>query len=278
MCVLTILMAGYLIFSLHLSSGMASAATLTSIDVAIHDSLSTHFLTEADIVDECGIVPDSLGRTPLDRFDLDGLEKRLRASDKIQHVNAAILSSGRLHIDVVPMTPVARVFERGHGSYYINAAGKKISAEPRHHLDVPVVTGAFDSLRPAARLLPLLDRIASDPGLSALVSTVVQEPDGDIILVPVIVGHVINFGDTSCVDDKFARLTSFYRLVAPHKGWQMYDTVAVKWRGQLVATKRRHALDELTLPAALEDPAIYDFDDDETITDPLTVAAGIDNG
>ena len=197
MCVLTLLTLGYLSFFLPATSKMAAADCLTRIDVTIHDSLATHFLTQADIIEECGIDPDTLNRTKRSTFDLYGLEKRLRASDKIQSVNTCILSSGLLHIDVVPMTPVARVFERGTNSYYINASGKKISAEPRHHLDVPVVVGAFDSLKPPARLLPLLDHIASDPGLSALVSTVVQEADGDIILVPVIVGHVVNFGDTS---------------------------------------------------------------------------------
>lgn len=278
MCVLTLLMLGYLCFMLPFTSKMAAAGTLTRIDVAIHDTLSTHFLTQPDIIEECGIDPDSLQGIRRSTFDLNGLEKRLKASDKIQQANASILASGCLRIDVVPMTPVARVFEHGSKSYYINVEGKVISAEPRHHLDVPVVMGAFDSIHPATRLLPLLDRIASDPGMAALVSTVVQEHDGNIILVPVIVGHVINFGDTTGISDKFARLRTFYRTVAPHKGWEMYDTVSVKWRGQIVATKRRRALDEMTLPTQAEDPSMFDIDDDGTITDPLTVEAGIDNG
>lgn len=38
------------------------------------------------------------------------------------------------------------------------------------------------------------------------------------------------------------------------------------------------ALDEINLPTVAEDASMFDIDDDETITDPLTVEAGIDNG
>ncbi len=104
------------------------------------------------------------------------------------------------------MVPVARVFDTNRPSYYINVEGKSIGAELRYHIDVPVLVGTFDSVHPAHRLLPLLDRIASNPRIGAMVATVTQEPDGNIIIVPTIVGHVVNFGDTADVDDKFRRL------------------------------------------------------------------------
>lgn len=277
MCVLTLLVVGYLSFFLPVTTQMAAADTLTGMKVEIHDPEGTHFITMADIVRESGIDPDTVPQCKRSTFDIYGLEQRLRASDKIQDVNVTLLSSGRVCVDVVPMRPVARVFNDGK-SYYINAGGKKITAEPRYHLDVPVVVGYFDSIRPAERLLPLLDYIAADPGLSALVSTVVQERKGDIIIVPVIVGHVVNFGDTTDVADKFSRLLSFYRRVAPYKGWETYDTIAVKWRGQIVATKRHKRLNAVALPTELDETGIFDIDDDETMTDPLTVAEGIDEG
>ena len=59
----------------------------------------------------------------------------------------------------------------------------------------------------------------------------------DIILVPVIRGHVVNFGDTSLIADKFARIKSFYNNVMPVKGWDYYESLSVKWRGQIVATR-----------------------------------------
>ena len=91
-----------------------------------------------------------------------------------------------------------------------------------------------------------------------------QEPGGNIIIIPTVVGHVVNFGDTSMVDDKFLRLRTFYRKVLPTVGWQHYDTIAVKWRGQVVATRRHKRPEPVQLITIEEQSGILDRFDDET--------------
>ncbi|MDE6563795.1 MAG: hypothetical protein K2L92_03095 [Muribaculaceae bacterium] len=276
MCVLTIVMVAYFAFALTVTARMARTECLSGLEVRLAPS-KTNFIEKADIVHESGLDPDSLKSVRRSGFDLYSLEKRLADSDKIQDANASILSNGTVLIEVTPMEPVARVFEYGQPSYYINAGGKSISAELRYHLDVPVLVGRFDSVHPASRLLPLLDYIANHPEASALVATVTQEADGNIILIPNIVGHVINFGDTTMVADKFQRLRTFYRHVAPVKGWNAYDTVAVRWRGQVVATRRDKAMPPVELPTVEEQTGSLDIDDNETITDPDEIERAVDS-
>lgn len=276
MCVLTIVMVVYFAFALTVTARMARTEKLSRIEVRLTPS-KTDFIEKADIVHESGLDPDSLKYMLRSDFDLYGLEKRLADSDKIQEANASILSDGTVLIEVTPMEPVARVFEYGKPSYYINASGKKISAELRYHLDVPVLVGRFDSIHPASRLLPLLDYIANHPEASALVATVTQEADGNIILIPNIVGHVINFGDTTKTADKFKRLRTFYRHVAPVKGWDAYDTIAVRWRGQVVATRRDKAMPPVELPTVEEQTGSLDIDDNETIAGPDETEGAVDS-
>lgn len=264
MCVLSIVMVAYFVFALTVTARMARDERIARLDVRMEPS-ATDFIDKADVVHESGIDPEALRGTLRRDFDLYALEKRLRDSDKLQYANASVLSDGTLLIEAKAMEPVARVFEYGKPSYYINRSGKRISAELRYHLDVPVLVGRFDSVYPASRLLPLLDYIASHDEASALIATVTQEQDGNIILIPNIVGHVINFGDTSLTDDKFARLRTFYRHVAPSKGWTAYDTVSVRWRKQIVATRRDKALPEIELPTVEEQSGSLDIDDDETM-------------
>lgn len=269
MCVLTILMVAYMGFAMTVSSRMASADTVTGLDVVLSDPTS-RFVNVNDVVVESGLDPDSLTRCLRSTFDLRGLEARLTASDKLQSANAVLLSDGTIRLDVTPMVPVARVFEPGKASYYINATGKRIKAELRYHIDVPVLVGTFDSVHPAQRLLPLLDYIAGHRKAGAMVATVTQEPDGNIILIPTIVGHVVNFGDTSRVSEKFAMLREFYRSVAPVKGWNTYDTVAVKWRGQVVATKRHKEAPPMPVPIEEEQTGALDINDNETTSNSTT--------
>ena len=94
-----------------------------------------------------------------------------------------------------------------------------------------------------------------------------QDSRGDIIIVPTIRGHVVNFGDTSMVADKFDRLRRFYRGVMPTVGWETYDTLAVKWRGRVVATRRNKALGASMLSAVVEE--FDDIDDHDTMRTPL---------
>ena len=111
----------------------------------------------------------------------------------------------------------------------------------------------------------MLDKIANDAGIGSMVATVTQEPDGNIILIPTIVGHVINFGDTSMVEDKFDRLRRFYRHVSPTRGWEAYDTIAVKWRGRVVATRRNKALTPPPIPTVEETTGELDIDNNEPL-------------
>ncbi len=267
MCVLTIVMVAYFAFALTVTARMARTERLARLEVRLAPS-KTNFIETADIIHEAAVDPDSIRHMLRSDLDLYALENRLKASDKIQDANACILSDGTVLIDAVPMEPVARVFEYDKPSYYINAGGKKISAELRYQLDVPVLVGRFDSVHPASRLLPLLDYIASHAEASALVATVTQEADGNIILIPSIVGHVINFGDTTMVADKFRRLRTFYRHVAPVKGWDAYDTIAVRWRDQVVATRRDKALPPVELPTVEEQTGSLDIDNNELSGDP----------
>ena len=77
--------------------------------------------------------------------------------------------------------------------------------------------------------------------------------------MPVIRGHVVNLGDTSLIANKFDRLKVFYREVMPVKGWNFYDTVSVKWRGQIVASRREKKLGDIALDTRESE---FDFIDD----------------
>jgi hypothetical protein len=139
------------------------------------------------------------------------------------------------------MLPVARVFE-GNRSYYLNKDGKRISATARYHTDVPVIYGSFDSTICAAHLLPLLRYINADSAWSTMITCIKVDGPNNVILVPIIHGHVINIGDLSNITDKFSRIKRAYCDILPIKGWNYYDTLSVKWKGQIVATRRAKML------------------------------------
>ncbi len=253
---LTAVCAGYLVVALAVSHNLASRVQSRGFLVKVNTRPGAReFVTASDIsrllaewkVDRPGQAASAI--------DLQGLEDRLNKIDNIEHANVSRLSDDRILVEVTPMIPVVRVFDR-QGSYYLNRTGKRLSASARFRLDVPVITGEFSPEHPASELLGLVERIHGDSTWNAIVAQINVDPRSrDIILAPMIRGHVINIGDTTDIRDKLRRVMLMYRKVLPVKGWTYYDTISVKWRGQVVATRR-----EKSIP---EPPVRFDQEGDE---------------
>ena len=236
--ILTVITVGYLVAAWFMTKSAAANRMCQGVLITVHDTSEIHFVTPQELSAELGDLPSRALDTRLADIDIDSIERMFNLFDKIERVNVNSLTSGKLLIDVWPMRPVARIFDSAGQSYYINRAGKRIAAEPGYFLDVPVVKGDFSPTFPATSLIPLIDYIEADPYWRDAISMIEARSSGDIILVPVIRGHVINMGDTTNFADKFRRLKLMYSKVMSSKGWDFYKEISLKWRGQVVGVRR----------------------------------------
>lgn len=236
--IITVITVGYLVAAWFMTKSAAANRMCQGVLITVHDTSEIHFVTPQELSAELGDLPSRALDTRLADIDIDSIERMFNLFDKIERVNVNILTSGKLLIDVWPMRPVARIFDSAGQSYYINRAGKRIAAEPGYFLDVPVVKGDFSPTFPATSLIPLIDYIEADPDWRDAISMIEARSSGDIILVPVIRGHVINMGDTTNFADKFRRLKLMYSKVMSSKGWDFYKEISLKWRGQVVGVRR----------------------------------------
>lgn len=165
------------------------------------------------------------------------LRNHLSRISNFEEVHCTMTSQGKLRITVVPMIPELRVFDNNE-SYYINKDGKRIRATAQFYADVPVVRGHFTDEFPAKSILPVVRFVRNDSTLRHLVSMFEANDAQNILLIPRITGHVVNFGDTLNLVNKRRALLAMYRKVLPYKGWETYDTISVRFRGQVVATLR----------------------------------------
>lgn len=165
------------------------------------------------------------------------LQNHLSGISNFESVSCLMTPQGKLRVTVVPMIPEIRVFD-GDDSYYINKDGKRIKANAEFFADVPVVRGHFTRAFPPTGVLPVVRFVRRDSILKNLVGMFEAYDPDNILLIPRITGHVVNFGDTLHLDRKRRALLAMYRRVMPYKGWDTYDTISVKFRGQIVASRR----------------------------------------
>lgn len=259
------LLAGYAAVAAVWARGEADRHVCTGVEIQVAsasgamDSTVRHGVRE-----ELARYPKKIIGQPMRQVSTGDVERFLTRRANFESVHCMMSSRGKLVVRVEPLVPVMRVFYAG-SSYYINKHGKHMLTNAEFPNDVPLVTGRFNRSFTPSGVLPLVEFVRKDPLLSELTGMIVADTPHDLIIVPKIRGHVVNFGDTTRLEEKKRALTMFYRQVMPYKGWEEYDTVSVKFRGQVVATRRdksrlNHAeeyledvdLEEATLPDAVE--------------------------
>lgn len=216
----------------------AEQQTLDDIVINIDKNSPTKFVTKEGVIQKLGKTADKIKHTPIAELNIEKLERQLSQDNSFENVECYITSDNKLQIDIVPMIPEIRVFSPDGKSYYINKDGKRIDTGNEFFMDVPVVTGNFNQKFPAKNILPVTRHIAADDYLKNLITMIEVKSATNILLYPCIKGQVINIGDTTELTKKFDNLTLFYRKVMNHKGWETYDTISVKFRNQIVATRR----------------------------------------
>ena len=236
----------------------------TGIEVQVINADSTSFVTPQGVLNDLKGQGIKLVGKRMGDIDASEIEEALRLSPYLENADIVKCQDGKVLIRVSQLGPVFRVFDGG-SSYYVNRAGKHMSATNYYHSDVPVVQGHFTRKFPPTHLLPLIDYVESDSLLHSLVTMYIMRDTNNIILVPSISGHVVNIGNVSGLENKFAKLKLFYREVMPKRGWNTFDTISVKWNHQVVATRRTKAVQQTIVDAP---------DDDEQAPDIQTMTIG----
>ncbi len=242
--IVSVVLLAYIAVAVSWSRNMAYDRLCNGIKIEVSDPDQSRFVTSKEVANEIKSFTRSSGKVHLYEINTDSIERVLNSIDKIEHATCKMLTNGYVQIDVMPMHPVARVFDQGD-SYYINKDGKRISANARYHVDCPVISGTFTESFTPQQILPVVYHIESDSVLTSLVTHIKADGPNNVILVPLIHGHVINIGNVDNLNDKFYRLNRAYKEILPVKGWNYYDTISVKWNGQIVATRRAKKLNEV---------------------------------
>lgn len=225
----------------------ASKQRIEGIEVKILGAVGSDSVTHKGVMTELARYDGRLLGQPTEKVDIGRIERWLSGFSNFEEVECVVTPQGYLRVLIEPMRPEIRVFTGGK-SFYINKDGKRISSKAEFFTDVPVVSGKFSRDFQPKAVLPVTRFIQKDPVLRDLISMVEVKDKDNIILVPRISGHVINIGDTKDLARKKKALLTAYRQVMPYKGWDYYDTISVKFKGLIVATRRDKSAPVHSLP------------------------------
>lgn len=205
--------------------------------VAMGDKGLSDTITVKGVKNELMKYPRKIVGARLSSINTLDIENYLMRLNNFENVSCFLSTAGVLNVRITPMIPEIRVFD-GNSSYYVNKDGKRINSNAEFYADVPIVSGHFSAEMPPQSVLPVVRFVQHDPVLSRLVAMYEVADANNIMLIPRVAGHVINLGDTTRLDEKRRMILTAYHNIIPYKGWNEYDTISVKFKGQIVATRR----------------------------------------
>lgn len=234
--ILTLLVA-YVIAMAVWANAEADRHACRGISVSITGGGISDSVTRRGVLDLLRKYPEKIVGMPINRVNTLGIEKYIMNMNNFEDVRCFITAKGFLAVEIQPMVPEIRVFD-GNKSFYVNKDGKQITSNADFFVDVPIVTGHFTKTFTPKDVLPIVRFVQRDSLLRNIVTMYVARDKDNILLVPRFTGHVVNFGDTSRLAEKRTALLTAYRNIMPYRGWETYDTISVKFKGQIVASRR----------------------------------------
>ncbi len=211
------------------------------IDVKIDYNNNLSFIDRADVLEILNRHLDApLPGRALSDISTGDMEQWLEANPWIARAGAFFDMHGNLHIDIVQKEPVVRVIHNNGVSYYLDKSGTLLPLSGKFTARVPVATGFPGKMLPEQernRLLRLALYLHNREFLRAFTEQIAWTEEG-YVLIPKIGDQYVVIGDTGRLNEKFRNLRAFYRHVASTQGWNRYQRIDLRFKDQIVCTKR----------------------------------------
>lgn len=162
----------------------------------------------------------------------------------LTQVSASVSVGGKVVVRAKQRRPIARIYY-GTRELYIDRDGALFPPSPLGFCNVLVAGGEFteplrlDSLNAQTTAIwKLASFLDDEDDYSALIDQIFVERDGNMMMVPKVGDHIIELGAVDNLETKFSNLLTFYRKGMPRAGWNTYSKISLKFKGQVVCTKK----------------------------------------
>jgi len=237
--VATVLLLGLLIFSFFITKDRKQDATCHNLIVVIKDSMDRNFLDEQDIVSLLKKAELYPVNQPFTQINTEAIKQQLLTNELIAVANIYKTPSGSVKIEITQKMPILRVFS-GQESFYVDEFGSVMPASFRYATYLPIANGNVEKTVATTDLYEFALFLHKHDFWNNQIEQIYIHPNKEVELVPRVGGHRIILGDFEDFKEKMNKLQLFYEQAIPKLGWNKYEVINLKYRGQIVCTKKEH--------------------------------------
>lgn len=251
-----LVVAAYLVVTFSFVAARGDEQVCNKIEVRIVDSVQNGFIQSKDILKLLDNKDIRLIGKNFKNINLPALEAELNTFAPIENAEIFKAVGGTVIIEIQQRNPIVRVFDYENQSYYIDDKGYLLRLSGKYTSHVPVANGAIGGVSSPSKSINVMS--LQKPGKRSVLAEIYQlakfidehefwkaqiqqiyvNSNYEFELIPRVGSHVILFGDISNCEEKFTNLESLYHNGLNAVGWNKYETINLKYKGQVICTKR----------------------------------------
>jgi cell division protein FtsQ len=218
-----------------------------------------------------------LGSTKIKDIQVANLEAIVQNNAWVADANIYVDHNENINVDVLQKEPILRWLNGDVVQNYLDASANAIPVNPNHTANVPVVTSANIGATIATqklkyKMVALCNYIKKDTFWNAAIAQININNHMQFELITNLGDHLVLFGDTTNMQNKFARLATFYKEAMPRNGWDVFTQLDVRYDGQIVAQKLDSV--QLKIARANKQKNIIDLKKPSVINTNAAIVAG----
>ena len=209
----------------------------TEVEVVIKDSLEEYFVGERElheILRKKGIYPV---KKKFASINTEEIEKAVLSNEMVANAEVYKTPSGIIKLEIEQKMPILRVMGV-KGNYYVDHRGKIMPISFRYVANVPIATGYVEKEFAKSDLYKFALFLQENDFWNDLIVQIVVDENYDVILIPRVGNCRILLGTLSDFEEKLDKLMLFYKQVVPKMGWDKYSMINLKFKNQIVCTKK----------------------------------------
>lgn len=235
--VVAALLVCYILFVAIFFRDMKQNKVCEGLSVVVKDSLDKHFVNEGDLIWILKKADLNPIKKPMAEVNTDRIETELMKNEMIARVEAYKTPSGIIKLEVEQKVPIMRVISP-RGNFYVDNRGTTMPVSFRYVVDVPLVSGYVEKDLAVTDLYKFALFLQENEFWNNQIEQIYVHPNNEVELIPRIGNHRIVLGSFDNFEEKLDNLRLFYDKVIPKIGWEKYSILNLKYKNQVVCTKR----------------------------------------
>jgi len=236
-------LAGALGFTVYYAYSQWIAVRCQSIVVNINPN-SPRFMDEDEIAGMIEKSGELIIGQKLSAININRLETKLSTFSTLNNVEIfrkvepkGISFKGKLVISCDERTPVIRI-KNPTDDHYLDQDGVVIPVSPKYIDRILIASGTIPDEITKKSLLKMAGFVNKDEFWRAQIEQAFIMANGELLLVPQVGDYLIEFGTPDDYELKFRNLSAVYHQGFKNLGWNKYKNISVKYRNQVVCTKK----------------------------------------